>query len=89
MDVRHRGNRQNGVQLLCRDNTPERSDVLAVIPDAEQTPALMVRGERMRMHFRWDREGGSTAADDKEVHRPSASDPSVAEVRDDTLGATA
>jgi hypothetical protein len=87
MDVRHRGNRQDGFQLLYADDPPECPDVLPVVPETEQAAALVSASEHMLLHFCRDRESGGVAADDEEVNFPIATDPAMAQVRDDPLSA--
>jgi hypothetical protein len=87
MDVRHRGDRHDGVQLLRPDDPTERSDMLPIIPETEQATALVSASEYVLLHFRWDRESGGIAADDEEVDLPAMADPAMAQVRDDALRA--
>ena len=51
MDVRHRRDRQDGVQLLRPDDPPECPDVLPVVPETEQAAALVSASEHMLLHY--------------------------------------
>jgi hypothetical protein len=87
MDIGDRRHRENSVETLRRHDSPERPDVLPVIPKAEQAAALVSGGEHMLLHFCRDRESGGVAADDEEVDLPSAMDPAMAQIRNDALSA--
>jgi hypothetical protein len=87
MDIGNRRHRENSVEFLRRHDSPERPDVLPVVPETENAPTLVSGGKHVLLHFRWDRESGGVAADDEEVNFPIATDPAMAQVRDDALRA--
>jgi hypothetical protein len=74
-DGRHREHR---IKLLRPDDATERTNVLPVVPEPEQSASLMTNGKPVLLHLCRNRECRAIAAHHDEMDAPTSPNPPIA-----------